>query len=237
MRAVKPAPAPSTAFTAYSADMNRAAAPVTSIEQMSLNRRWAAPKLPRLSFNHLAVSGCTVAVPSDQLGRRRAGRQPRHTRRGLSMMVAIRQTPSAGRRVRVARRPRVLGRSLLAERYHERAVGVVVGARPLLNHGGREVEGLRTDRPALRVARQHDRLAAREPDLDGPGLDISRRLDAQANTVWRVADGGRERGRRRGRAGIAGPNPRETPRNEQQKPVTHEIPSAPGREPEQVVRC
>src|SRR5438445_1757838 len=43
--------------------MNRAAAPVTSIEEMSLNRRWAAPKLPRLSFNHLAVSGCTVAVP------------------------------------------------------------------------------------------------------------------------------------------------------------------------------
>src|SRR2546428_3050478 len=42
--------------------MNRAAAPVTSIEEMSLNRRWAAPKLPRLSFNHLAVSGC-IAVP------------------------------------------------------------------------------------------------------------------------------------------------------------------------------
>src|SRR3989475_10118094 len=69
MRAVKPAPAPSTAFTAYSADMNRAAAPVTSIEEMSLNRLWAAPKLPRLSFNHLAVSGCTGAgPPSDQLG-------------------------------------------------------------------------------------------------------------------------------------------------------------------------
>ena len=64
-----------TAFTAYSADMNRAPAPVTSIEEMSLNRLWAAPKLPRLSFNHLAVSGCTVAVPSDQLGRWRAGRQ------------------------------------------------------------------------------------------------------------------------------------------------------------------
>src|SRR5882724_2596521 len=30
---------------------------------MSLNRLWAAPKLPRLSFNHLAVSGCTTAVP------------------------------------------------------------------------------------------------------------------------------------------------------------------------------
>src|SRR5712692_8050080 len=145
-----------TAFTAYSADMNRAPAPVPSIEEMSLNRRWAAPKLPRLSFNQLAVSGCTVAVPSDQLGRRRAGRQLRHTRRGL-MMVSIRQTrvkPSAGRRFRVARRPRVLGGGLLAERYHERAVGVVVGARPLLNHGLREAEGLRTDRPALRVARQ-----------------------------------------------------------------------------------
>src|SRR5436309_11806092 len=64
-----------TAFTAYSADMNRAPAPVTSIEEMSLNRLWAAPKLPRLSFNHLAVSGCTSAVPSDQLGRWRAGRQ------------------------------------------------------------------------------------------------------------------------------------------------------------------
>src|SRR2546426_11493326 len=68
MRAVKPGPAPSTAFTAYSADMNRAAAPVTSIEEMSLNRRWAAPKLPRLSFNHLAVSGCTIAVPPISLG-------------------------------------------------------------------------------------------------------------------------------------------------------------------------
>src|SRR2546426_11594411 len=43
--------------------MNRAAAPVTSIEEMSLNRRWAAPRLPRLSFNQLAVSGCTIAVP------------------------------------------------------------------------------------------------------------------------------------------------------------------------------
>src|SRR5712691_6171678 len=71
-----------TAFTAYSADMNRALAPVTSIEEMSLNRLSAAPKLLRLSFNQLAVSGCTVAVPSDQLGRGRAGRQLRHTRRG-----------------------------------------------------------------------------------------------------------------------------------------------------------
>ena len=96
------------------------------------------------------------------------------------MMVAIRQTPSAGRRFHVTRRPRVLGGSLLAERYHERAVGVVVGARPLLNQGGREAEGLRADPPALRVACQHDRLAAGEPDLDRPGLDISRRLDAQA---------------------------------------------------------
>ncbi len=95
-----------------------------------MNRRWAAPKLPRLSFNHLAVSGCTIAVPSDQLGWWRAGGQPRHTRRGLSMMVAIRQTPSAGRRFRVTRRPRVLGGSLLAERYHERALGIIVGARP-----------------------------------------------------------------------------------------------------------
>src|SRR2546428_7070519 len=43
--------------------MNRAAAPVPSIEEMSLNRLSAAPKLPRLSFNQLAVSGCTVAVP------------------------------------------------------------------------------------------------------------------------------------------------------------------------------
>jgi len=51
---------------------------------------------------------------------------------------------------------------------------------------------VRTDRSALRVARQHDRLAAREPDLDGPGLDISQRLDTQANRVRRLADGGRE---------------------------------------------
>src|SRR5437870_11215359 len=50
--------------------MNRAPAPVTYIEEMTLNRLWAAP-LTRLSFNHLAVSGCTVAVPSDQLGRLR----------------------------------------------------------------------------------------------------------------------------------------------------------------------
>ena len=111
------------------------------------------------------------------------------------MMVAIRQTPSASRRFRVARRPRVLGGILLAERHHERAVGIVVGARPLLNHGGRETKRLRADRPALRVVCQHDRLAAGEPDLDGPGLDISRRLDAQANRVWRVADRGRKRGR------------------------------------------
>src|SRR6266403_4439 len=208
--------------------MNRAPAPVTSIEEMSLNRLWAAPKLPRLSFNQLAVSGCTVAVPSDQLGRRRAGGQPRHTRRGLSMMVTIRQTPSAGGRFPVARRPRVLGGSLLAERYHERAVGIVVGARPLLNHGLREAEGLRTDRPALRVARQHDRLAAREPDLDGPGLDISGRLDTQANGVRRLADGGRERGGRGGRAavvwggaGIAGAPPRRRQETDQQERAGH----------------
>src|SRR3989454_116216 len=50
--------------------MNRAPAPVPSIEETSLNRLWAAPKLPRLSLNQLAVSGCTVAVPPfDQLGR------------------------------------------------------------------------------------------------------------------------------------------------------------------------
>src|SRR2546422_4233834 len=174
--------------------MNGAPAPVTSIEEMSLNRLWAAPKLPRLSFNQLAVSGCTVALPSDKLGRRRAGGHPRHPRRGLSMMVTIRQTPSAGGRFPVARRPRVLGGSLLAERYHERAVGIVVGARPLLNHRGREAEGLRTDRPALRVTRQHDRLTAREPDLDGPALAISRRLDVQANHLRLLADGDRERG-------------------------------------------
>ncbi len=48
------------------------------------------------------------------------------------MMVAIRRAPSAGRRFRVTRRPRVLGGGLLAERYHECAVGVVVGTRPLL---------------------------------------------------------------------------------------------------------
>src|SRR5438128_5584846 len=100
--------------------MNRAAAPVTSIEEMSLNRLWAAPKLPRLSFNHLAVSGCTSAVPpSDQLGRWWAGRQLRHTRRGAVDDGSIRRTPSAGRRFRVARRPRVLGGSLFAERHHE----------------------------------------------------------------------------------------------------------------------
>jgi hypothetical protein len=88
----------------------------------------------------------------------------------------------------------VLGGSLLAERYHERAAGVVVGARPLLNHGLREAEGLRTDRAALRVACQHDRLAAREPDIDGPGLDISGRPDVQENRIRRLADGDRERG-------------------------------------------
>src|SRR6059058_6168856 len=203
--------------------MNRAPAPVTSIEEMSLNRLWAAPKLPRLLFNQLAVSACTVAVsPFDQLGRWRAGRQPRHvpSRGGVK--------PSAGRRFRVARRPRVLGGSLLAERYHERAVGIVVGARPLLNHGLREAEGLRTDRPALRVARQHDRLAAREPDLDGPGLDISGRLDTQANGVRRLADGGRERGGRGGRAavvwggaGIAGAPPRRRQETDQQERAGH----------------
>ncbi len=136
--------------------------------------------------------------------------RPRARRRGLSMMGSIRQPrvkPSAGRRFRVARKPRVLGGRLLAERHHECAVGVVVGARPLLHHGLREAEGLRTDRPALRVARQHDRLAAREADLDGPGLDISRRLDTQANRVRRLADGGRERGGRGGGAGIAGAPP------------------------------
>src|SRR5206468_6777557 len=64
-----------TAFIAYSADMNRAPAPVTSIEEMSLNRLWAAPKLPRLLFNQLAVSACTVAVsPFDQLGDRKSTR-------------------------------------------------------------------------------------------------------------------------------------------------------------------
>jgi len=112
------------------------------------------------------------------------------------MMVSIRQTrvkPSASRRFRVARRPRVLGGSLLAERHHEGAIGGVVGARSLLNHGRGEAEGLRTDRPALHVAREHDRLAAREPDPDGPGLNISGRPDVQENRIRRLADGDRER--------------------------------------------
>src|SRR5712692_6194632 len=87
-----------TAFTAYSADMNRAPAPVTSIEEMSLNRLWAAPKLPRLSFNQLAVSGCTVAVPSSgQRGRWRASRQlrgPLGTKTVLdARSVRVRATP------------------------------------------------------------------------------------------------------------------------------------------------
>src|SRR6266404_2869774 len=149
------------------------------------------------------------------------------------MMVSIRRTrvkPSAGRRFRVTRRPRVLGGSLLAERYHERALGIIVGARPLLNHGSRETKGLRADRPALRVTRQHGRLAAGEPDLDGPGLDISRRLDAQANRVWRVADGGRKRGGRRGGAGIAGARPWQQQEKEQQKRARHAIPAARGGE-------
>ena len=141
----------------YSADMNKAPAPVTSIEEMSLNRLWAAPKLRRLSFNQLAVSSCAVAVPpSDQLGRRYAGRQLRYARRGGASDGFDSQTrvkPSAARRFRVARRPRVLGGSLLAERHHEGAIDVVVGARSLLNHELRETERLRTDRPALRVAR------------------------------------------------------------------------------------
>src|SRR5439155_11548672 len=128
---------------------------------------------------------------------------------------------------------RVLGGSVLAQRYQERAVGVVVGARPLLNHGGREAEGLRTDRPALRVARQHDHLAAREPDLDGPGLDISRGLDAQANRVRRLADGGRER---RGRGGIAGAPPRRHQENEQQKRAGHARSAARGGERDQGFR-
>jgi hypothetical protein len=146
---------------------------------MSVNRLWAAPKLSRLLFNQLAVSGRTVAVPSDQLGRPRARRQLRDTRRELSMMVSLRQTrgkPSAGRRCR-ARRTRVLGGRLLAEGHHEGAIGVVVGARPLLNHGLREAEGLRTDRPALRVARSPCGTST------GPGLNISGRRDALENRI------------------------------------------------------
>src|SRR3989449_2490453 len=77
--------------------MNKAPAPVTSIEEMSLNRLWAAPMLSRLSFNHLAVSGCTIVVPSDQLGRRRAGRQLRsvgdHDRRREVMNDPSTSTP------------------------------------------------------------------------------------------------------------------------------------------------
>src|SRR5207244_10758548 len=53
---------------------------------------------------------------------------------GTVMWRSIRRTWVAGVRFRGARGPRVLGGSLLAERHHERAVGVVVGARPLLNH-------------------------------------------------------------------------------------------------------
>src|SRR5439155_815518 len=49
----------------------------------------------------------------------------------------------SGRRFRVARRPCVLGGRLLAERHHAGAIGVVVGARSLLNHGLREAERLR----------------------------------------------------------------------------------------------
>src|SRR5262245_5988886 len=58
--------------------MNSEPAPATSMEEMSLNRLWAASKLPLLSFNNLAVSGCTLAVPqADHLGQWLARRQLR----------------------------------------------------------------------------------------------------------------------------------------------------------------
>src|SRR5437667_6798994 len=106
----------------------------------------------------------------------------------------------------------VLGRGLLTERQHECAVAVVVGARALLHHWLREAEGLRADRPAHRVTGQHDRVAAREPDLDRPRLDISRH--PQENGIRGLADGDRERGGRGagamvvGGGGIAGAPPR-----------------------------
>jgi len=46
------------------------------------------------------------------------------------MIFAIRQTPSAGRRFRVTVGPASWAVACFEERYHERAVGVVVGARP-----------------------------------------------------------------------------------------------------------
>ena len=53
------------------------------------------------------------------------------------LAVDLDAKPSASRRFRVARRRHSLG-GLLAERHHERVVGVVVGARPILHHGGRK---------------------------------------------------------------------------------------------------
>src|SRR5437667_12913824 len=80
--------------------MNRAPAPVTSIEDVSLNWLWAVPKLPRLSSNHLAVSGCTVDVPPfDQLGRLIVGwvtggyNASLHTRRAYLMARAPESLP------------------------------------------------------------------------------------------------------------------------------------------------
>ena len=105
-------------------------------------------------------------------------------------------TPSASRRFRVAPRPAAWAAA---------ACGASSRARPRRRsrrspppQPPRQEDGqVANGGPALRVARQHGRLAAREPDLDGPGLDISRRLDAQAHPVRGLADGDRERGGRR----------------------------------------
>jgi hypothetical protein len=82
---------------------------------------------------------------------------------------------------------------LLAKRHHERAVGVVFSARPFLDYGLRQAEGLRADWSALRIAREHDHLAAREPDLDRSGLDVFGRLNVQSNRIWHFGDEDRER--------------------------------------------
>src|SRR5437764_7542668 len=113
------------------------------------------------------------------------------------------------------------GSGLLAKRHHERAVGVVFSARPFLDHGLREAEGLRADRSSLRIAREHDHLAAREPNLDRSGLDVSGCLNVQSNRIWHLGDDNRERAKR-GVARIADSSPHRCQKHEQDEALATE---------------
>jgi hypothetical protein len=121
---------------------------------------------------------------------------------------------SPGHRFRVARRLCFLGGRLLVERHDEHAVGVVVGARSLLNHGGREAErSRRIARPSVSrastTALRPAKRTSTDPGSTSPDAWIRRRTASGVSLIDTAsgvdaAPGSRSSG---GGAGIVGAPP------------------------------